>query len=126
MPQTAESRVLLLGTENADGSVAGVTTGTSIPILRKTDAVPCFFLRSIGATTGGTIIIEEADWGPMEAPYSGTWSQLASVAASTFTGTAQSAQKFPDASYSYLRVRIGSPITGGGSVMVSWKSRGAA
>lgn len=127
MPTTASSRILFLGTENADSSVTGVTVGTSIPLARPTDGTLTFYLRSIGTTSGGTILIEEADWGDREAPYSGTWSQIASIAASSFTGGAQTAYHInSDNSFRYVRVRISAAITGGGSVLVSASSRGAA
>src|SRR2546426_96618 len=122
----APNRILLLGTEftvdafgNKTYAIAGVMTGASQPILREVDGLLSFFFRSIGTTSGGTVLIEEADWGPWEAPYSGTWSTLLSIAASTFTGGAQVAVHLQDASYGYVRVRISSDITGGGSILVS-------
>ncbi len=117
---------------NADPIVAGtvtptgVTAGTSQPIFYPAHGIITFYLRSIGTTSGGTILIEEADWGPNEQPYSGTWSQVASIAASSFTGGAQTAYHVTDSSYRYLRVRISSAITGGGTILVSLSSRGAA
>lgn len=124
---------------NADTVVAGVltvtgTTGagttanpsTSQPIDYKSHGIVTFYLRSIGTTSGGTIVIEEADWGLNEQPYSGTWSQIASIAASSFTGGAQIAYHVTDSAYGWLRARISSPITGGGSVTISLRSRGAA
>lgn len=125
MSQVASSRVLLLGVENADGTVVGVTTGTSQPIPRPDDGVIVVFLRSIGVTSGGIVLIEEADWGPLEPVYSGTWSQIASITAASFTGTAQTAQHIIDSAYGWVRVRISSAITGGGSIMASTRSRGA-
>ena len=118
------SRVLLLGTDNSDGSVTGVTTGTTAPILAAGASLITIFLRSLGSTSGGTILIEEADWGPQEAPYSGTWSQLNSIAASTFTGGTQLAVHVTSAALRYFRVRISSPITGGGSVYISMAMQG--
>ncbi len=126
MSQAASNRILLLGAENGDGTVTGVTTGTSLPIARFVDSLNTIYLRSIGTTSGGTIIIEEADWGPLEAPYSGTWSQITSITASTFTGGAQFAYHIPDSSYGWIRIRIGSAITGGGTILGSLRSRGAA
>lgn len=125
MSQVTSSRILLLGVENADGSVNGVTSGQSQPIPRDNDGIIVVFLRSLGTTSGGIIIIEEADWGPQESVYSGTWSQIASVAASSFTGGAQLAVHVMDSSYGWVRVRISSAITGGGSIMASMRSRGA-
>lgn len=123
--QSAPSRIQLLGTENADGSVTGVTTGTSQPIYRQVDSLLTFFFESIGTTSGGTIVIEEADWSDKRAPYGGTWSQIASISASAFTGGAQTAYHITYCSYGYVRVRISSAITGGGTILASMRSPGA-
>lgn len=125
MSQVTSSRVLLLGVENADGSVTGVTTGQSVPLNRELDGVIVIVLRSVGTTSGGTVLIEEADWGPFEPVYSGLWSQVASVSASAFSGTAQSFQHIIDSAFGWVRVRISSAITGGGTIMASTRSRGA-
>lgn len=121
------SRELLLGVENADGTVTGVTAlGTHAPLLREVQGIISFFFRSIGTTSGGTILIEEADWGPGEAPYSGTWSVVQTISASAFSGGAQLAVHITDSAYGWVRVRISSAITGGGSIIVSERQRGAA
>ncbi len=124
--QVTSSRILLLGVENADSTVTGVTVGTSIPVLREVDNIISIYLRSIGTTSGGTVLIEEADWGPLEQVYSGTWSQIQSIAASTFTGGAQVALHISASSYGYVRVRISSTITGGGTITAVARSCGAA
>lgn len=122
----APSRELLLGVENSDGTVTGVTTGTSVPLDRSVQGVISFYLRSIGTTSGGTILIEEADWGPGEAPYSGTWGTIQTISASAFSGGAQLPVHIVDSAYGWVRVRISSAITGGGSIIVSERQRGAA
>lgn len=125
MSLVTSSRVLLLGVENADGSVTGVASGQSVPLNRENDGVIVIALRSIGTTSGGTVIIEEADWGPLEQVYSGTWSQIASITAASFSGGAQLLTHILDSAFGWVRVRISSPITGGGSIMASSRSRGA-
>lgn len=124
MSQVTSTRLLLLGVENQDGSVTGVTTGTSQPIQSFDQGLWTVYLRSIGVTSGGTVLIEEADWGPLEAPYSGTWGVISTISASTFTGGAQLPVHITDSSYGYLRVRISSAITGGGTILASLRSRG--
>ena len=124
MSQVTNSRVLLLGVENADGTVTGVTAGTSQPVNRENDGLLAFFLRSVGTTSGGTVLIEEADWGPLEGPYSGTWSVLQTITAASFTGGVQLAVHVTDCSYGWVRVRISSAITGGGTMLASMRSRG--
>lgn len=126
MSQVTSSRVLLLGTDqNGPTAAVGVTTGASQPVPRENDGILSFYFRSFGTTSGGTLLIEEADWGPQEQPYAGTWSLVATVTASAFTGGAQLAVHIADSSYGSVRVRISSDITGGGSVLVSMRSRGA-
>lgn len=115
---TSNARVLLLGTDTG-GTYAGVTTGTSQPIHATTMQSLSFYLASIGTTSGGTVLLEEADWGGPDVPYSGTWSQIASIAASSFTGGAQIAYHISPNSYAYVRARISSAITGGGSIWAS-------
>ncbi len=120
----AASRMVLLGTDNDDGTVTGVTTGTSVPVNRAGVGILSIYLRSIGTTSGGTILIEEAEWGPNEHVYSGTWSVIATVSASAFTGTAQQAYHVTNCAYGFVRVRISSTITGGGTVYAAMRSQG--
>lgn len=99
-------------------TLAGVTSGTSQPIKQDGRDVT-LYLGSIGTTSGGVVTIEEAGWSKDEHPYSGTWSKIADVNASTFTGTAQIAYHLSSPTpYQYLRVRVSSNITGGGTIYV--------
>ena len=124
MPTTPR-RVLLLGTENSDGSVTGVTaTQASQYIFAEGRGLETIYLRSVGTTSGGTVLVEEADWGPLEPPYSGTWSTLQTILASAFTGGVQLAYHPPVGSFRYIRVRISSAITGGGSILASLSDMG--
>jgi len=117
---------VILGSRNATtNAVVGVTSGTSVAFKRAGFGILTFAFRSLGTTSGGTLIIEEADWLDDEVPYSGTWSQIASVAASSFTGTAQILYHISNSAYGYVRVRISSNITGGGTVAVTLRSQGA-
>lgn len=119
-----KNQTLLLGDESA-GTIAGVTSGTSKPIPSAGAGIVTFYFRSVGTTSGGTVLIEEADWVADEKQPNVTWSQVASVAASTFTGGAIAAYHVTNSAYGYLRVRISSNITGGGSVIVTLRSQGA-
>lgn len=117
MWNTAPTRVLLLGTDTA-GTYTGVTaTQASIWVDVTAFREVAFILTSIGTTSGGTILLEEADWDPTkDSPYSGTWSQMASVLANSFTGGQQTIQHFSPNVYAYVRVRISGTIIGGGSI----------
>jgi hypothetical protein len=128
MAQVSSSRALILGTEtpNQLTPVAGVTTGQSSAILRDQDGVLSFYVRGIGTITGGTLIIEEADWNQfIDVDYTGTWSQIQSVTLSTLSGGAQLSIHITDSSYGFVRARISSTVTGGGSITVAVRSRGA-
>ena len=102
----------------SNGTLTGVTSGTSLGVtILGRDAT--LYLRSLGTTSSGTIVIEEASWDPSEMPYGGTWSAVTTINASSFTGSAQLAYHFPSPTpYHYVRVRIGTSIGGGGSVAV--------
>jgi len=98
---------------------AGSTAGTSVALDRSEYELLSFYFTSAGTTSGGTILIEEADWDDLtETPYTGTWSQIASIAASSFTGGAQVAYHISPTSVGFVRVRISSAITGGGTIKV--------
>ena len=80
------------------------------------------FLFSSGTTSGGAVSIEEAYWDPNQPMYAGTWSVIAAVNASTFTGGASVMLHYPGGFWA-VRVRISSNITGGGSISaVGWGS----
>jgi hypothetical protein len=116
-PATAPARVLLLGTDTA-GTIVGVTTGASIPVNLQAPGSLSIYLTSIGTTSGGTILIEEADYDQdKDAPYTGTWGTIQTISASTFTGGAQlPVHVVGPVAYGFIRVRISSAITGGGTI----------
>jgi hypothetical protein len=120
-------QVLLLGTFNADGTVTGVTaTQSSQAIQADGRGLIVVYFRSVGTTSGGTVLIEEADWGPGEPIYSGTWSTVLSQAASGFSGTAQLAVHASIAAFAWYRVRISSTITGGGTILATSRDMSVA
>ena len=121
---TSPKGTLILGSLVGDpelGTYTGVTTGTSVPINATGFDELVFTLESIGTTSGGTIIIEEAT----RAMYTGTWSQIASLAASSFTGGAQLATHIGPARFHWVRVRTSATITGGGSILAFLGQQGS-
>lgn len=125
MPDTSQSRILLLGT-----SVAGVMTGVTVvgasqPVDASQQNQLTAFLTSIGTTSGGTILLEEADWDPSkDLPYAGTWSTITTFTASSFTGGAQSVfHTTAPAVFAFVRFRISVAITGGGSITAALRMR---
>lgn len=120
MLASSPSQILLLGTNNGDGTFTGVTTGESqhIDLTKGYDEI-CITFESVNTTSGGTLKIEVAS----RPNYTGTWGQIGSdVSASSFTGGAQLPVYVSPNAHSYLRVRISSDITGGGKVLV-WLAR---
>jgi hypothetical protein len=115
-------RDVLLGTPGL--AATGVTSGTSDPINCAGYTYLTVFYTSFGTTSGGTLILEGADYSDdprADGPYSGTWGQIESRAASSFTGGVQLPVSLSPAAYGWIRVRISSAITGGGSVMVTMR-----
>lgn len=94
--------------------LSAVTTGTgkgiSVPI---TSSNPRFHIRGSGTISGGTIILEEA----LDPDYTGTWSNLQTITASTLSGGAEQVVRVIG-TIGAVRARISSNITGGGNVSV--------
>ena len=100
--------------------LSAVTAGTSQPVDVSQHEAVAVFLQSAGTTSGGTVLIEEAEWDPdTEEVYTGTWSEVQSIAASSFSGTASTMIHLPPEAYGFVRVRISSAITGGGTISSS-------
>jgi hypothetical protein len=82
-----------------------------------------FYLTSVGTTSGGVVSLEEqmpvgTDTVPGQ-PYSGTNISITTVNASTFTGGAQVVSRATIGAYGFVRARISTAISGGGTVSVS-------
>ena len=119
------NRTVLLDAQTAAGTV-------SQPFNARTMTAPALYIKGAGTISTGTLIIEEADWAPDAMPYSGTWSTIyftippatsavSSIDLTALTGGAQQSLKFtgPNA-FGYVRVRIGTAVTGSnGSVTVT-------
>jgi hypothetical protein len=118
MISLAPETLLLIDTKTL---AAGTGTSRAINVEGRDELV--FYFTSVGTTSGGILRIEEAYFNANTEPvYAGTWSQIgADVLASAFTGTAQQAVHISPNSYSYVRVRIATDITGGGTVSVALK-----
>lgn len=89
-----------------------------ILLLRGQVARVTVALQSTGTTSGGAVSIEEAYFDPAVLAgqnYTGTWSVIQSVSASTFTGGAQVIVHVTGSVWA-IRARISSAITGGGTV----------
>ena len=98
------------------GGVGVTATGYGVFFPHGRDEI-ALYLGSIGTTTGGTILVEEADYDPTVDPiYAGTWSLIQTIDPNDFTGTKQKVYHISPNAYSAVRVRISSAITGTGTV----------
>jgi hypothetical protein len=96
---------------------AGSTTGMSQAIDTTQLERLCFYFTSVGDTSTGNLLIEEADWDrDTEPEYTGTWSQVATIATNSFTGGAQIAYHISPNAYAFLRVRINTTVSSGGTI----------
>jgi hypothetical protein len=75
------------------------------------------YVEGTGTISGGVITIEEASY-EASTTYAGTWSELETVDASMVTGGAQLAVHLQPGAYGFIRARVSTAITGGGSVSV--------
>ena len=112
MAQAGPLRAVLLNAVSAAGPSLAVDCSSYTNIT--------IYLTDNGTTSGGNIIVEEADWDPgpnsQQQNYVGTWSAITTIAASTLTPSSQTAYHLPAPScYANVRVRS-SGITGGGTI----------
>ena len=114
------SDTLLLGTANSDGTFTGVTAAatTSQAIPPQQHQTACLVVIGNGTLSTGVLTIEEALWTDKQMPYSGTWSAITTVTASTLTGGAQQVIHLAPTALTYIRVRISTGVTGGGGLSV--------
>lgn len=110
-PGPGPVRSVLLDTQSASGA-AGQFDASSYTYLT-------FYLQSNGTTSSGVVTLEEAESGtPAGGQYTGTWSTITTVNASSFTGGAQLAYHVQGSAFSHVRARISTVIGGGGTVTV--------
>lgn len=115
----APLRVLLLGTDNSDGTTTGVTAGTSQPVNAINYPNITIYVTASALLSAGTLIVEESDMTSYSAAVGAVWSQVTSVTlSSTFSGAGGATAIHlggPGGQYAYdhLRVRIGTGVSGG-------------
>lgn len=94
-------------------SLSAATTGTGTAIPFHNCRQVAWSVEGAGTISGGTVVIESAP----TATYAGTWNELDSVTASSLTGGAVYNATTPGP-LQWVRGRISSNITGGGTVTV--------
>ncbi len=102
-------------------TLGAATTGTGQAINVTGYTNLTFYIIGSGTVSGGTLLIEEAYYDDSQtgSEYTGTWSQVKSLAAGSDFGTnAQTGYHPALGSFSHVRGRISSNITGGGSITV--------
>ena len=90
---------------------------TSVPfqVLGSNHRDVLVTFTSEGTTSSGNIIIEESDL----PSYTGTWSQLLSQTAASFTGSVKLCAHIELGCGAWVRARINTVIGGGGTVTVT-------
>jgi hypothetical protein len=109
---TNSLRVPLLSAQTADET-------TSDPVDCTPYGAVSVYVIGTGTTSSGVVTIEEADMNPAHLaadPYTGTWSEIATVNASDVSGSKQKAVHLPRGAYAFVRTRISTVIGGGGSI----------
>lgn len=100
--------------DTASVSLSAATSGTgSVKAFNDCRQVN-WIAEGSSTIDGGVVKIECA----ASASYSGTWHELDSIDAITLTGGAAYGNTFPMVPGGFVRARISSSITGGGSVTV--------
>jgi hypothetical protein len=98
--------------DSASISLSAVTTGTGTAIAFNDCRQVNWIITGDGTISGGTVKIECAHAND----YSGAWHELDSVDAATLTGGAAYGNTFPMPPGGFVRARVSSNITGGGSI----------
>lgn len=94
-------------------SLSAVTTGTGTAIAFNSCKQVSWFTTYSGTTSGGEITIEHAP----TIDYAGTWQPLDVISAADLSTGAAGSGTYPGV-LSFVRARITSSITGGGTVTV--------
>lgn len=105
-------------------SAASADETLGVPIYMPGRSLLALTLQSAGTTSGGNITIEQASY-PPDVPYTGTWSTILVVAASSFTGGAQKTINIDGLAGTWVRPRISDAITGGGTISAFLEAAGA-
>lgn len=95
-------------------SLSSVTTGTGTAVATNDFAQISWYIVGTGTCTGGTVVIETAP----TSTYAGTWSQLDSVALATTPLTDKAYYGTYPGNALFVRGRVSSNITGGGTISV--------
>lgn len=129
MANTAQTDVLLLGTQNPDGTINRVTAaGAGGYFNAKTYPLASLCIDVDGGViSSGTLVLEEAWWDPLKGhqPYGGQWSTFQTITLSALSGTAQQ-QMFhlPANANVFIRPRLSAAVVGGGKIFVSLVAAG--
>jgi len=94
-------------------SLSAVTTGTGTAKAMNHCRQVGWATEYSGTVSGGTILIEQSD----QSGYSGTWNQLATIDAANLSAGTDGFGTYPGP-MNFIRARITSDITGGGTVSV--------
>lgn len=94
-------------------SLSAATTGTGEPMAVNSCKQGTWATEASGTVSGGTIVIEQA----VTRSYAGTWNLLDTIDAANAAAGTEGFGTYPGV-IGFMRARITSNITGGGSVTV--------
>jgi hypothetical protein len=97
---------------DAEVSLEDSTTGTGRPIAFNDCRQVNWLIIGAGTISGGAVVIESAH----AQDYSGTWNELDNLDATTLSGGKLYGNTFPMPPGAFVRIRISSDITGGGTI----------
>jgi hypothetical protein len=111
------------------GRITSISAATGdetlgVPLFMAGRSLLAVTLQSAGTTSGGNVTIEQASY-PPDVPYTGTWSTILVVAASSFTGGVQKTINISGLAGTNVRPRISDAITGGGTISAFLEASGA-
>jgi hypothetical protein len=107
----------------------GVSSGSSKAVNVKGYRDLTIYLAGTGTLSTGTVIVEEAYYNVTGTPSSNTivlppttWSSVTGIsplAVSEVSGGLQKAYQLPPGAYAFIKVSVGTSITGGGTITVA-------
>jgi hypothetical protein len=110
MNGSAPFRIKVIDRQTADEYVL-----TPVSCLGNTQIT--VYVLGLGTTSGGVLTVEEASWDPLsQQDNATTWSEVTTINASSASAGVVAAVHLEPGAYDWLRVRISTAISGGGTI----------
>lgn len=101
--------------------LTAVTTGTSVPVWALPFENLTLYLVGAGTISAGTLIVEEATFAEGHST-TALWSAVTGgnpLDCTQVSGGAQQAYQLPIGAYHYIRVRVGTTVSGAGGAITA-------